>query len=38
LLIDGLSIVYTIRNKQVRVISARDLNKRREADLYEKAP
>ncbi len=33
-----LFIVYTLRNRHVRIISARDLNKRREADLYEKAP
>lgn len=33
-----LFIVYTIRNRRVRIISARDLNKRRETDLYEKAP
>jgi uncharacterized DUF497 family protein len=32
-----LFIVYTIRKKSIRIISARDLNKRREADLYEKA-
>ena len=32
-----LFIVYTIRNSSIRVISARDLNKRKEADLYEKA-
>jgi len=33
-----LFIVYTIRNDKIRVISARDLNKDREVDLYEKAP
>ncbi len=33
-----LFVVYTIRNKKIRVISARDLNKKREIDLYEKAP
>jgi uncharacterized DUF497 family protein len=33
-----LFIVYTIRNDRIRVISARDLNKDREVDLYEKAP
>lgn len=32
-----LFIVYTIRNTKIRIISARDLNKRKEADLYEKA-
>ncbi len=31
-----LFIIYTIRDKRIRVISARDLNKKREADLYEK--
>jgi hypothetical protein len=31
-----LFIVYTIRNEQIRIISARDLNKRKERDLYEK--
>jgi hypothetical protein len=30
-----LFIVYTVRKHLIRVISARDLNKRREADLYE---
>lgn len=33
-----LFIAYTIRNDRIRVISARDLNKNREVDLYEKAP
>jgi len=32
-----LFIVFTIRQKTVRVISARDLNKRKEGHLYEKA-
>ena len=32
-----LFIVYTTRNNLIRIISARDLNKRREGDLYEKA-
>lgn len=32
-----LFIVYTVRNQKVRVISARDLNKKKEEDLYEKA-
>ena len=32
-----LFIVYIVRNKLIRIISARDLNKRKEADLYEKA-
>ena len=32
-----LFVVYTVRNKKIRRISARDLNKRKEADLYEKA-
>jgi|SRR3989344_2534320 len=32
-----LFIVYTLRNNSIRVISARDLNKRKEVDLYEKA-
>jgi hypothetical protein len=31
-----LFLVYTVRNSYVRVISARDLNKRKEASLYEK--
>ena len=31
-----LFIVYTVRNKYIRIISARDLNKRKEAILYEK--
>ena len=33
-----LFVVYTIRDRKIRVISARDLNKKREVDLYEKAP
>ena len=33
-----LLIVYAIREDRVRVISARDLSKKREVDLYEKAP
>lgn len=32
-----LLLVYTIRGDAIRIISARDLNKRKEADLYEKA-
>jgi len=32
-----LIIVYTLRKNYIRIISARDLNKRREGDLYEKA-
>src|SRR3990170_4900019 len=32
-----LFVAYTVRKKKVRIISARDLNKKREADLYEKA-
>ncbi len=32
-----LLVIYTIRNNKVRVISARDLNKRKEKRLYEKA-
>ncbi|MBZ0282482.1 MAG: BrnT family toxin [Anaerolineae bacterium] len=32
-----LLVIYTIRRDKVRVISARDLNKYRERDLYEKA-
>lgn len=32
-----LFIVFTFRNNKIRIISARDLNKRKEADLYEKA-
>jgi uncharacterized DUF497 family protein len=31
-----LLVVYTVRGKTIRVISARDLNKKREGDLYEK--
>ena len=33
-----LFVVYTTRQNKIRVISARDLNKKREVDLYEKAP
>ena len=32
-----LFVVYTVRNSSIRIISAGDLNKRKEADLYEKA-
>ncbi|MBU2592763.1 BrnT family toxin [Patescibacteria group bacterium] len=32
-----LFVVYTVRGRLIRVISARDLSKGREADLYEKA-
>ena len=32
-----LYLVFTIRNEKVRVISARDVTKRKEIDLYEKA-
>ncbi len=32
-----LFIVYTIRKNKIRIISARDLNKRKEGYLYEKA-
>lgn len=32
-----LLIIYTIRNNRIRIISARDLNKRKEGYLYEKA-
>lgn len=32
-----LYLVFTIRNDKIRVISARDITKRREIDLYEKA-
>nr|WP_281719785.1 BrnT family toxin [Nitrosomonas nitrosa] len=32
-----LLLVYTIRGDAIRIISARDLNKRKEVDLYEKA-
>jgi hypothetical protein len=32
-----LFIVYTMRKNKIRIISARDLNKRKEVDLYEKA-
>ncbi|HEX7017741.1 MAG TPA: BrnT family toxin [Patescibacteria group bacterium] len=34
----NLFIVFTLRNNKVRVISARDLNKRKEKSLYEKTP
>ncbi len=34
---DGVGAI-TLRDKRIRVISARDLNKKRETDLYEKAP
>lgn len=32
-----LFVVFTMREKKVRIISARDLNIRKESDLYEKA-
>lgn len=32
-----LFIIYTIRSNKVRIISARDLNKKKEEGLYEKA-
>jgi hypothetical protein len=32
-----LFIVYVVRNRRIRIISARDLNKRKEAKLYEEA-
>lgn len=32
-----LLVVYTHRGKQIRIISARDLNKRKEGKYYEKA-
>jgi uncharacterized protein len=32
-----LFVVYTVRKNKIRIISARDLNKRREVELYEKA-
>ncbi|MBL7159629.1 BrnT family toxin [Candidatus Microgenomates bacterium] len=32
-----LFIVFTMRNNIIRVISARNLNKKKEVDLYEKA-
>ena len=32
-----LYIVFTVRNEKVRVISARDITKRKEIELYEKA-
>lgn len=32
-----LLVIYTIRNNRIRIISARDLNKKREKHLYEKA-
>jgi hypothetical protein len=32
-----LYLVFTIRDEKVRVISARDVRKRKEIDLYEKA-
>lgn len=32
-----LLIIYTIRNRRIRIISARDLNKKKERHLYEKA-
>lgn len=32
-----LFIAYTARNGKIRIISARDLNQRKESDLYEEA-
>lgn len=32
-----LFVVYTVRKDRIRIVSARDLNKRKEVDLYEKA-
>jgi uncharacterized DUF497 family protein len=32
-----LFVVYTERNKKIRIMSARDINNRRERKLYEKA-
>jgi uncharacterized DUF497 family protein len=32
-----LLVIYTIRKNYIRIISARDLNKRKEGHLYEKA-
>lgn len=32
-----LLVIYTIRNNRIRIISARDLNKKKEKHLYEKA-
>ncbi len=32
-----LFVVYTQRRQRIRIISARDLNRRKERDLYEKA-
>lgn len=32
-----LLIIYTIRKNRIRIISARDLNKKKEGRLYEKA-
>jgi|SRR6185437_2709860 len=32
-----LFLAFTVRNERVRVISARDVTKRKEIDLYEKA-
>jgi uncharacterized DUF497 family protein len=32
-----LFVVWTVRNKKIRPISTRDLNKRKEGELYEKA-
>lgn len=32
-----LLVAYTIRNAAIRVVSARDVTKRKEVDLYEKA-
>ncbi|MBI5358174.1 BrnT family toxin [Candidatus Amesbacteria bacterium] len=32
-----LLVIYTIRDNRIRIISARDLNKKKEKHLYEKA-
>lgn len=32
-----LYLVFTIRNEKIRIVSARDVTKRKEIDLYEKA-
>ncbi len=32
-----LYVVYTVRNKKIRVISARDVSKQKEVEIYEKA-
>jgi uncharacterized protein len=33
-----LFVVYTMRKNKIRIVSARDLNKKKEKELYEKAP